>query len=67
MKLISDCKDSTFAIPVNRIDWIKSEDTAGGRVLIKIGTGGVAHHYNFDTKEEAKLFYDAVIRDLEEL
>jgi len=67
MKLITDFKDSHFAIPVNRIDWIRMEDAAGGRVLIKIGTGGTVHHYNYDDKESGEKFYNDVVQTLEEL
>jgi len=67
MRLITGEKDSYFAIPANRIDWKKLEDAAGGRVLIKIGTGGVAHHFNYDDKESADIFYKEVIQALEEL
>lgn len=67
MKLIVQEKDHNFAIPVNRIDWIKLEDAAGGKFLLKIGTGGVAHHYNFDNKESAQIFYNEVIDAIREL
>jgi len=67
MRLITHDKDDYFAIPVNRIDWIKLEDAAGGKYFLKIGAGGQTHIFNFDQRAPAYDYYDAVKKSIEEL
>jgi hypothetical protein len=67
MKVIRRKGEDAFVISVNRIDWMSIEDGSGGRSLIKIGTGGITHHFDCDTKEKAIILYDEITEAIEKL
>jgi hypothetical protein len=67
MKIIRRKGEDAFVIPVNHIAWISMEEASGGRSLIKIGAGGVTHHFNCDNKEAARDVYDEIIESIQEL
>lgn len=67
MKIIKGGNDTNLSIPVGSIDYVRWEESSGGRAFVKVGTGGTVHHVTFDDKESALLFYDEVIKALEEL
>jgi|GEM_PF-5603464 hypothetical protein len=67
MRLIRCKKDPKFAIPVHSIDWVNMVEAAGGMYLIKIGTGGITHLMDCETKQAADDFYEEIIEALREL
>lgn len=58
---------SHLVIPINKIDGIKWEEMAGGKLLVKLWSGGYIHHLEFDDKEQAINFYDETIQSIREL
>ncbi len=66
MKIAVHHKDK-LALSLANIDFVKLEEMAGGRAMVKVGTGGVIHHLEYDTKEEAMAFYEKIIEEIREL
>ncbi len=66
MKVAIHHKDKLVLSLIN-IDFIKLEEMAAGKAMVKVGTGGVIHHLEYDTKEEASAFYESIIQEIREL
>ena len=67
MQLIKVSKASRLSIPIDRIDYINWEESAGGKALMKLGTGGIIHHIEFDSHAEAEESFNRIMGLIEQL